>query len=253
MNQKHRHFKGKTPLGHLKEARLKGKSVATETHGLEPPGNIVALLDSAKNLSGPLLISWVLLRAFEFPLMKAFLFIALLSFGLILFFLGRSSYLGWARLERLHRLIEEEQWEIEHHRDQEREELMEMYRAKGFSNDLLHQVVETLMSDENRLLEVMLTEELGLPLEAYEHPLKQGLFAALGGIVSSAIFILGILALPSYGPLIASILIVSFSSLWYANMQKNELIRALVWNLAILMLSSGSVYFLSKILIRGFL
>ncbi len=38
------------------------------------------------------------------------------------------------------------------------------------------------MADDNRLLRVMLEEELGLTLEAYEHPLKQA-FGALLRIV----------------------------------------------------------------------
>ena len=55
-----------------------------------------------------------------------------------------------------------------------------MYEQKGLSGDLLDQVIEVLMADDNRLLRVMLEEELGLTLESYEHPLKQAAGAGLG-------------------------------------------------------------------------
>ena len=96
--------------------------------------------------------------------------VSLFSIGWLFWKLGRSSLLGWARLERLHRLIQQEQWEIEHHRAQEKEELTAMYHQKGLTGKLLEQVIEVLMADDNRLLRVMLEEELGLTLETYEHP-----------------------------------------------------------------------------------
>ena len=96
--------------------------------------------------------------------------------------------LGWARLERLHRIVEEERYEIENHRQQEREELKELYRAKGFQGKLLDEVVDVLMADGERLLKVMVEEELGLSLQSQEHPLKQGAGSALGAFVASFSF-----------------------------------------------------------------
>jgi hypothetical protein len=117
--------------------------------------------------------------SFSTPL---FLMLSLFSFGWAVWKTGRSALLGWGRMERLHRLIEEERWEIQHHRAQERRELGEMYRAKGFDGKLLEEVLDVLMSDDNRLLKVMLEEELGLTLEAYEHPLRQ----AIGALFASS-------------------------------------------------------------------
>ena len=78
------------------------------------------------------------------------------------------------------RLLEEEKWEIEHNRNQEKVELKVLYRAKGFEGKLLDDVVDVLMADDKRALHIMLKEELGMTLEAYEHPLKQSLGALLG-------------------------------------------------------------------------
>ena len=58
----------------------------------------------------------------------------------------------------------EERFEIAHHRGQEKEELTELYALKGFKGELLDQVINVLMADDNRLLSVMLEEELGLEL-----------------------------------------------------------------------------------------
>ncbi|GAB4192040.1 MAG: VIT1/CCC1 transporter family protein [Simkaniaceae bacterium] len=250
MDNPSRHFKGKSAIEHLKEARKKGEAISAESHGLEPSGFAVAFLDNAKVSACTLFLFWIFLFLYGVSIEKMLPAIFLISFGLILAGFGRSAYLGWARLERLHRLIEEERWEIQHHRMQEKEELIEMYKAKGFSGDILHQIVETLMSDDNRLLEVMLVEELGLPLEAYEHPVKQGFFAALGITATAAIFLLGLAIHPIYGPVIASFIVTGSCSLYFAVLQRNERLRALIWNWSLLVLSSGSVYFLGQWLFK---
>ena len=72
---------------------------------------------------------------------------------------------GLGRLERLHRVIEEERWEIEHHRQEEREELAALYQAKGLTGKLLDDVVATLMADDNRLLQSCSKRRWGLLLK----------------------------------------------------------------------------------------
>jgi VIT1/CCC1 family predicted Fe2+/Mn2+ transporter len=46
--------------------------------------------------------------------------------------------------------------------DVEREEIQDMYRAKGFSGDLLRQVVDTIVANRETWLETMMDEELHL-------------------------------------------------------------------------------------------
>ena len=212
----------------------------SEAHGTEMPGHLAAGADAAREMAMILLLAWIFFPAASI----------LLSIGLawLAWKTGRSAWLGWARLERLHRVIEQEKYEIEHHRPQEREELIALYGAKGFEGKLLDDVVDVLMADQDRLLKVMLEEEMGLTLQAFEHPLKQSLGAAVGSCVSLIAGMISFLLSPSYGMLIASFLLLTASASVSALYEKNQVIPAVIWNLSIGALSFGAAYFLFQIL-----
>jgi len=244
------HFEGKSVFEHLKEARSRGALAAAETHGTEMPGHIAAGADAAKEMSVAFLVLTAILIQTSLPFSQSFLILLLFSCGWLIWKTGRSSLLGWARLERLHRLIEEERWEIEHHRSQEREELTEMYRAKGFSGKLLEEVIDVLMADDNRLLKVMLEEELGLSLEVYEHPLKQSVGAAIGVFATAGFCLLGFSISPLGGTFSASIIILIIAATLAARMERNRRLTAVIWNVALGSFTMGVVYLLTKILLE---
>jgi hypothetical protein len=240
------HFRGKSVVEHLKEARTKGMNATHEVHGTEMPGHYAAGADAAKETAIVLLILWVMSLFIALPT-SLFLALCLFSFGLCVWKTGRSALLGWARMERLHRLIEEERWEIQHHRQQERHELAEMYRAKGFEGKLLEEVLDVLMSDDNRLLKVMLEEELGLTLESYEHPLRQSLGALFGVIASSCLCLFGLWAFPVFGLPLCAAVSISIATIISAKIEKNNLFSSLLWHLAIAALVAGALYFLMRL------
>lgn len=242
----HKHFEGKSSLDHVIEARRKGKMSSSEVHGEELPGHYNAAADSAKETAFLIIVLTTLFHEIGFNYGR---FLMVFLFGWLLWKTGRSAILGWRRLERLHRLIEEERWEIEHHRAQEKEELRALYAAKGFSGKLLDEVVEVLMADDNRLLQVMLEEELGLQMESYEHPLKQAAGAAIGVLGASALMVFGLLALPFYGALLFAGLVIAFSAGTTAQMEKNRPLPSIVWNLAAAVLAAGCAYFLGQLLL----
>lgn len=237
------HFKGKAALQHVIDARMKGKMASSEIHGTELPGHVSAAADAAKETSLILLILWTLLGS------GAHWFILVFLSGWLIWKVGRSGILGYARLERLHRVIEEERWEIEHHRPQEKEELKALYAAKGFSGKLLNEVIDVLMADDNRLLQVMLEEELGLSLSSYEHPLKQAAGAAVGVVGTALILSFGLFALPAWGPPLCAALVIALSAGTTAQLEKNRPFPSIVWNLAIAALAAGTAYFMSQILL----
>jgi VIT1/CCC1 family predicted Fe2+/Mn2+ transporter len=127
-------------------------------------------------------------------------------------------------------------------------ELTELYQAKGFTGKLLEEVVDVLMADENRLLRVMLEEELGLTLEAYEHPLKQSMGAALGVSISALLALLALYVYPSFGLPLVSLLSIAGAAWMSARLERNLPLPAIVWSLSIAGFAGGSLYLLLRIL-----
>ena len=67
-----------------------------------------------------------------------------------------------------------EYWEIENLREKEVEEIREIYQNKGFTGDLLHQVVDVITSDDDVWVDTMMKEELEL-MKDERPPWKRGL------------------------------------------------------------------------------
>lgn len=237
------HFKGKDALAHVIDARLRGRQASAEVHGTELPGHVSAAADAAKETAFYLIALWTLLGSEAHWLMLVFIL------ALAIWKVGRSAILGWSRLERLHRLIEEERYEIQHHRAQEKEELRALYAAKGFSGKLLDEAVEVLMADDNRLLQVMLEEELGLNLETHEHPLKQAAGALIGVVGTSLVMSFGLFALPSWGVPLCGAILIALSAGTTAQLEKNKVLPSIIWNLAVAALAAAAAYFLAEILL----
>lgn len=240
------HFQGKDPVAHVIEKRAEGIIALSESHGTEMPGHLSAGADCAREMGIYLLILWTLLTPFALPTVTI---LTAFGIGFLAWKTGRSAQLGWARLERLHRVSEQERYEIETNRSQEREELAALYAAKGFEGKLLEDVIDVLMSDNDRLLKIMLEEELGLKLQVYEHPLKQSLGALAGGVFALLVCTFLLLLLPNYGMLFATAAVVSISAAIAAVYEKNQLLPAIIWNLSIAGVAFGATYYIMHALI----
>ena len=245
MCKQHRHFEGKSAFEHLKSAREKGAQATAENHGTEAPGSFAAAIDAGKDVAVVTAGLAILLHFFD----KTHLYPLLLMLGgmLAIWKTCRSSMLGWTRLERLHRLIEQERWEIEHHRETEKEELIEMYKLKGFSGKLLDDAVEVMMADDNRLLGVMLEEELGLKLHSYEHPLRQACGALIGALVGLGVTLLGtIFGIAGIFSSIAIFTIVVGALL--GKRQGNDAIKSAIWTFTTALFTLGILYFTCELI-----
>ncbi len=245
-SQDFKHFKGKDAIGHVAEAQAQGIISAAEIHGTELPGHVSAACDAARETAVILSLVWVILT--QFPLDPFFMtsILGILAGGLILWKGGRSAWLGWSRLERLHRVVAQEKWEIEHNRPQERDELKALYAAKGFEGKLLDDVVDVLMADGDRLLRVMVEEEMGLSLESHEHPLKQCMGAVLGSLGATIACLIGLIVYPFYGLLVGACLAIILGAAYAAQRADNKIIPAIVWNVALAVVAFGFVYFMAK-------
>jgi len=84
-----------------------------------------------------------------------------------------------------------EYWEIENLREKEIEEVREIYQEKGFEGELLEQVVQVIISDDDRWVDVMMKEELGM-MESTKSPF------AIGGITFVSFVVLGFVPLLVY-------------------------------------------------------
>jgi hypothetical protein len=238
MTDSNLHFNDKDAIGHVVEAQARGAISAAEIHGVETPGFISAAADAARDTAVVLLL---------FPLFSFEQVIAS-SIGWIAWKAGRAAWLGWARLERLHRVLEQERWEIEHNRAQERDELRELYRAKGFEGKLLEDVLDVLMADGERLLRVMVEEEMGLSLANVEHPLKQGLGAGLGALFASSFIITAAYFLSLIGLMTSALITIAVAAAILANGAKNKPIPAIIWNMALGLLAFGLTFYTVRML-----
>jgi hypothetical protein len=244
------HYEGKDALGHLMDARRRGHLAGHEAHGIEPSGVKNALVDSAKWCAVLLPFLSLIFFHLNIEIEKQLVFMGIFSFGLALWQFGRASFLGWARLEKLHRVTLQEKYEIEHNREQEKTELKEIYALKGFKDPLLDEVVNVLMQDDNRLLQVMLDEELGVSAFCQEHPLYQGFGAFCGNIIAAFIALFFTYFYGWTGTLVSCLVISLASAYFFARHQNNRASPSVVWQVALFALSYGSVYFLFEIFLK---
>lgn len=244
------HFKGKDALKHIAEVQACGIVTSSEIHGAETPGSYFAGFDAARETALVLLLMSLLTQFFEFTTWQMLCFFAAFSIGLIFWKFGRSCWLAWARLERLHRIVDEEQREILENRPQERVELTALYRAKGFEGALLEEVIDVLMADGDRLLRVMLQEELGFRLEENEHPIIQGLGAAIGTFLSASIAVIGYYFLNVPGLLFGALFVVSLSAAFSAYKERNQVVSAIIWNAGLAVFTYAVSYYFMQFFVQ---
>jgi VIT1/CCC1 family predicted Fe2+/Mn2+ transporter len=84
-----------------------------------------------------------------------------------------------------------EYWEVDNLPEKEREEIREIYEAKGFEGELLEKVVDTITADKDRWVDVMMKEELEMAEET-KSPL------AMGGVTFISFLIFGFVPLIIY-------------------------------------------------------
>jgi len=84
-----------------------------------------------------------------------------------------------ARNEFVEMKRKQEEWEIENLEEQERDEIREIYREKGFKDELLEDVVRIITSKRKIWIDTMMKEELGL-IEDEKNPLDSSVSTFVG-------------------------------------------------------------------------
>ncbi len=94
-------------------------------------------------------------------------------------FLGKRSEQDFARAQR-----EKEDWEIDHLKDLEIEEIREIFRRKGFKNEDLEKAVKIITANREVWLETMMRDELGIISDNRDDPKKHGLATFLAFVAA---------------------------------------------------------------------
>jgi VIT1/CCC1 family predicted Fe2+/Mn2+ transporter len=149
---------------------------------------------TARNTVILVVLIWALGHAFAPPLSPHDWGRWLLAAGAgISIFLGIAAGLtAQNEVRLLEAELERERREIQEHPEEERDEVRALYAAKGFREPMLSEVVDVLCADDDRLLKVMMEEELGLFVQEGHHPVLVGAANAAIALAASLV-----LALPT--------------------------------------------------------
>jgi vacuolar iron transporter family protein len=111
------------------------------------------------------------------------------------FSMAVSNYLGTnTELQLLEKTRTDEHTHIELFPDGEREEIRQIYAAKGFTGDMLEQIVQTITADKHLWCETMLQEEHGMslnPMSAWKAAFATFTAFLLVGFIPIAPFLVG--------------------------------------------------------------
>ena len=124
------------------------------------------------------------------------------------FSMAVGNFLGVRAEEQMRQQArKEEEQHIHHYPEGEREEIRQIFAAKGFSGQQLEDAVQTITADIDRWVDTMMTDELGLTLEGIS-PWKAA------SATFFAFLVIGILPLLAYIANIMGILELSSPFLW---------------------------------------
>lgn len=84
-----------------------------------------------------------------------------------------------------------EYWEVDNLPEKERDEIREIYRAKGFEGDTLEKIVDVITADKDRWVNVMMKEELEMTLDD-KSPIK------IAGVTYFSFILIGLIPLLVY-------------------------------------------------------
>ena len=111
--------------------------------------------------------------------------------------MAAGSYLSSkSQREYLERLLREEEEEIARDPEGERQEIVEMYRLRGYSDEEIAIIARRLMSDPKLLLEDMAHKELGISPSTLEEPLGNALVMGTAYVAGGLVPVLPYLTLP---------------------------------------------------------
>lgn len=153
--------------------------------------------------------------------------------------MGFGAYLSTkSEREFYQREIARERLEIETAPENEREEMRQIYRSKGFSDDEIEIMVTRLTANRDLWLKAMMTEELGLIEERFDNPLRVGLLIGASSLVGAFLPIFPYFFLDLSWAFTASVAVAA-SALFATGAGKTVLTRKVWWRSGLEMMGIG--------------
>ena len=150
--------------------------------------------------------------------------------------MAAGSYLSSkSQREYLERLLREEEEEIKTEPEKERQEIWDMYRARGYTDAEIEVIAKRLMADPRLLLEDMAHKELGICPTAFEEPLGNAFVMGTAYVLGGLVPIFPYLLLP-VGPAMPVSIGMTFLVLFLFGGLKGRIVKQVWWRSGIEML-----------------
>ncbi len=234
---------------HLSEARHRAlHMLAGESH-LGAVDDWRCVLTSARDAIILIWVMWVALHGFGDPEFGGTMLVAM-SIALALLVGMSTARSTHTQVQYYASELERERTEISENFEAECEEIRVLYAAKGFREPLLGQIVDTLSADDDRLLKVMMEEELGLSMSHINHPLIVGLWnfgatAIVGLALALPVCFLSTDAVHLWMPIGSSVLLLVLSIIAGRTTGRGGL-EFMTVGLLMAIAAGGVVYFLAQ-------
>jgi VIT1/CCC1 family predicted Fe2+/Mn2+ transporter len=136
--------------------------------------------------------------------------------------------------------VEREEDHIQRFSDIEREEIRQIYEAKGFTGKQLDEIVHKITADVNRWVEVMVAEELKVSPVEGEELIKTALIVGFAAIIGSLIPVAPFFGLPVWVAVWASVALAG-ASLFIVGAYKATVTVGVWWKSGLQLLGIGLV------------
>lgn len=177
------------------------------------------------------------------------------------FAMSVGSYLSnKSELERFEKHEQVEYWEVEHLPEKEREEVKEIYAAKGFEGELLEKVVDVITANKKRWVDVMMKEELGM-IKEEKSPIKMGAVTFISfivvGFIPLLVYVLDYLSSTKIEqPFLVAILLTSAAFMligWLkSSVNQTNPFRSIIETLMLGAFAAGLSFFVGDVLAKMF-
>lgn len=237
-----------TTAAHLETARLRGRGmIAAEVAGSQPY-EVLHAASAARDGAMLVLALWAMLMgAGRADLGPTLLVAAAVVFGL---YGGIGNALAIAaQLRHWTHELNRERNEIRDCPGEEREELRAIYEAKGFSGQQLDSIIDTLCSDDDRLLRVMMEEEMGIFFEQWNHPAVIGAITGAASIVGGLVVAGAAMFSAGWAPIAAATAILALAAMIRTGWTRAETVESFARWAVVAGVVGGVAFFLSRLLV----